>query len=103
MKKIKSGGDDSVQYEAVVGLDLNKSGEDDCTEGSVDDESDTDDEAESASKGFVNSRRPKNEDKEAKKLRKQGVKESQAEKRKEKVKKHIKKRKSNLGRAASKK
>jgi len=103
LKKIKSGGDDSVQYEAVVGLDLNKSGEDDCTEGSVDDESDTDDGAESASKGFVNSRRPKNEDKEAKKLRKQGVKESQAEKRKEKVKKHIKKRKSNLGRAASKK
>jgi len=105
LKKIESGGDDSVQYQAVVGLDLNTVDEhkqqvpiSSCDDSDSDEESIAD-----TSKGFVNSRRPKNEDKDAKKLRKQGVKESQAEKRKEKVKKHVKKRKCNAGKNSAKK
>ena len=92
LKLIKAGGDDSVQYEAVVGLDL---GKDD--KGQSDDESDNLDSEEGEAeeengKVFVSSRRPKHEDKEEKKLRKQAQKELKAEKRKDKVKKHVKKR-----------
>ena len=92
LKLIKAGGDDSVQYEAVVGLDL---GKDD--KGQSDDESDNVDSEEGEAeeengKVFVSSRRPKHEDKEEKKLRKQAQKELNAEKRKDKVKKHVKKR-----------
>ena len=103
LKKTQAGGDDSVQYESVVGLRPN---EDDAA-GSADEEpaqdsdnSESDEEEDESPKGFVSSRRPRNEDKEDKKLRKQAVKDSKADKRKEKVKKHVKKRKDQSGKKA---
>jgi len=103
LSKIKAGGDDSVQYESVVGLTLG--GQETPSNSSCEEEDSCSESGEDANerKGFVNSRRPKDEDKEEKKLRKQAVKESQAEKRKDKIKKHIKKRKEQSGRNQKKK
>jgi len=97
LKKMQAGGDDSVQYEAVVGLNINKPVAPPDEEDSDTDASESDTEGE-GSKGFVNSRRPRHEDKESKRIRKQAVREQKAEKRKDKVKKHIKKRKDQAGR-----
>jgi len=102
VKLIKAGGDDSVQYEAVVGLKLQKETEDDDEADSDAEDEDEEDEAKE-SKGFISSARPKNEDKDEKRLRKQKVRDSHAEKRKEKIKKHVKKRKEQAGRNATKK
>ena len=96
---MEAGGDDSVQYEAVVGLNTYQAKES-GSEVSCGEDSDSDS-AEEESKKFVNSRRPRHEDKESKKLRKQAVKDSKAEKRKDKVKKHVKKRKEQSGKKAT--
>lgn len=106
LKKMKAGGDDSVQYESVVGLNLKKeepeSDEDEDEEGDEEDEDGSEEEGErEGPKGFVNSRRPRDEDKESKRLRKQAVKGEKAEKRKDKIKKHVKKKKSQSGRNAT--
>lgn len=107
--KIAAGGDDSVQYQSVVGLDLPKPlqdehSEDECSEDddSNDGDDSCEDEAEST-KGFKSSRRPRDEDKDSKKERKQAVKDAKAEKRKDKVKKHVKKKKEQAGRSNTKK
>ena len=60
-------------------------------------------EGEEEGQKFVSSRRPRNEDKDSKKLRKSAIKEDKAEKRKDKIKKHVKKRKEASGRRAIKK
>lgn len=107
--KIATGGDDSVQYQSVIGLDLPKPlqvehSEDECSEDdeSNDGDDSCEDEAESI-KGFKSSRRPRDEDKDSKKERKQAVKDAKAEKRKDKVKKHVKKKKEQSGRGNTKK
>ena len=102
LKKTQAGGDDSVQYESVVGLRPNEedAANEEPVQESDDSESDGEEEEEDSPKGFVSSRRPRNEDKEDKKLRKQAVKDSKADKRKEKVKKHVKKRKDQSGKKA---
>ena len=66
-------------------------------------ESDEEEHTDQTKGGFVSTKRPKDEDPEAKKERKQAVKDAQAEKRKVKVKKHIKKRKTQTGKNATKK
>lgn len=101
--KIRSGGDDSVQYTAVTGLNVQE--EPDSEPSDIDgEESDTSEEdGDSCQGGFVNSHRPREESPESKKARKKAVKEAQAEKRKVKVKKHVKKRKEQAGRRAMKK
>jgi len=111
-KKFAKGGDDSVQYESVVGMQLRKGkqneeraidSEDESESGNEESSEDGENDEEEEQPGFVNSRRPRDEDKDAKKLRKQAVKDAKAEKRKDKVKKHVKKRKEQAGRSNTKK
>jgi len=84
--KSKEEGSSCLDYGAVTGLTGVDEDNSECQE----DESDIDD---VEGKGFVSSRRPRHEDKDAKAERKKAVKEAKAEKRKEKIPKHIKKRK----------
>jgi len=99
-KKLAKGKDDSVQYEAVVGLQL-KPGEQpeeanessDSDNESNSDGEDEEDGEEGEGRKYKSSRRPKDESNEEKRLRKLAVKEAKAEKRKTKVPKHVKKRK----------
>jgi len=88
IEKSKEEGTSCLDYGAVTGL---TGVEEDQAEGEGEVEgSDTE---EMEDRGFVSSRRPKNEDKEAKAERKKAVKEAKAEKRKDKIPKHVKKRK----------
>ena len=107
LKKIRAGGDDSVQYEAVVGLEVKAEEDQEDSDNDSGDsssaESEHSQEDGEESRKFVSSRRPKDEDKESKKLRKKAAQEDKAEKRKEKIKKHVKKRKEASGRRAIKK
>ena len=84
---------EGVEYCAVTGLneDVKHGDNDSCSNSSID--SDLEEEDDNASKGFISSRRPKEETKEEKAERKKAIKEAKSEKRKDKVPKHVKKRK----------
>jgi len=86
--KSKEEGSSALDYGAVTGLTGVE--EDDNSD---EEEGASDNEEEVEEKGFVSSRRPRQEDKEAKAERKKAVKEAKAEKRKDKIPKHVKKRK----------
>merc|ERR1711915_520898 len=76
--KIKAEGSDVVNYTAVTGVQVvTEEAEDDSSESGEESEDGEEDKA-----GFVNSRRPRHEDKDSKKERKKAVKEAKAEKRK---------------------
>jgi len=86
IEKSKEEGSSCLDYGAVTGLTG-------VEEDQVDDEADESETEEVEEKGFVSSRRPRHEDKDAKAERKKAVKEAKAEKRKDKIPKHVKKRK----------
>jgi len=85
--KSKEEGSSCLDYGAVTGL----AGI--VQQDNSDSESESSEKDEFPDKNFVSSRRPRNEDKEAKAERKKAVKDAKAEKRKEKIPKHVKKRK----------
>jgi len=91
--KSKEVGSSCLDYGAVTGLDVNDEVVEDGLEGDDGESDDGEDEEENVRQGFVSSRRPREEDKEAKAERKKAVREAKAEKRKEKIPKHVKKRK----------
>ncbi|KAF8786982.1 serine/threonine-protein kinase RIO1-like [Argiope bruennichi] len=102
-------GNDEALYHTVTGLqpqnteetvdpESNKTNSDE----SSDEDSDADDQ-ENKSKGFVNSRRPRDESPNTKKERKKALKEARREKQKTKIPKHVKKRKEKLAHQNSKK
>ncbi|GBM01382.1 Serine/threonine-protein kinase RIO1 [Araneus ventricosus] len=102
-------GNEEALYHAVTGLqpqnavetsepESNKTDSDNSSE----EGSDADEEGEK-SKGFVNSRRPRDESPNSKKERKKALKESRREKQKTKIPKHVKKRKDKLAHQNSKK
>ena len=86
--KRKEEGSSALDYGALTGLTGVE--EDDDSE-EVEGASDKEEEVEE--KTFVNSRRPRQEDKEAKAEKKKAVKDAKAEKRKDKIPKHVEKRK----------
>jgi len=87
--KSKEEGSSCLDYGAVTGLTGVEEDEDNESE----EGEDGGEGEEVEEKGFVSSKRPKNEDKDAKAERKKAVKEAKAEKRKDKIPKHVKKRK----------
>jgi len=87
--KSKEEGSSALDYGAVTGLTGVEEDDDSEEEEGASDKEEEDVEE----KGFVSSRRPRQEDKEAKAERKKAVKEAKAEKRKDKIPKHVKKRK----------
>jgi len=86
IEKSKEEGSSCLDYGAVTGLTG-------VEEDQVDDEAEESESEEVEERGFVSSRRPRHEDKDAKAERKKAVKEAKAEKRKDKIPKHVKKRK----------
>jgi len=94
IKKVKEGDSETLDYGAVAGL----TGRDEIMEDDegLDSEGGSDTNEEDVGKGFVSSRRPKDEDKEAKAERKKAVRDAKAEKRKDKTPKHIKKKKEKI-------
>lgn len=99
IERVKAGEADDV-YKKLLGLNCNQKLADDEHEESEEEKSG--DESSQASQSsdskskFVNSRRPRDETPEGRRLRKKAIKEDQAEKRKSKVRKHVKKRKEKL-------
>jgi len=86
IEKSKEEGSSCLDYGAVTGLTGVEEDQDD-------DEAEESESEEVEERGFVSSRRPRHEDKDAKAERKKAVKEAKAEKRKDKIPKHVKKRK----------
>eukprot|EP00092_Neocalanus_flemingeri_P021499 GFUD01023313.1.p1 GENE.GFUD01023313.1~~GFUD01023313.1.p1 ORF type:complete len:451 (+),score=177.27 GFUD01023313.1:1571-2923(+) len=94
--KSKEEGSSALDYGAVTGLTgvEEVEEEEEEEEGLEDEEGESNaDKDENVRQGFVSSKRPKEEDKEAKAERKKAVREAKAEKRKDKIPKHVKKRK----------
>jgi len=98
IKQSKSEGTEALNYGTVTGLN-NAKLDSESEDNSEDDSEEGDDEkCEDVEKpGFVSSRRPRDEEKEDKKLRKKALREAKAEKRKDKIPKHIKKKKDQAG------
>ncbi|CAL1269041.1 unnamed protein product [Larinioides sclopetarius] len=100
-------GNGEALYHAVTGLQPQNAEETtepepDKTDSEDSSEEDSDEEG-GKSKGFVNSRRPRDESPNSKKERKKALKEARREKQKTKIPKHVKKRKEKLTHQNSKK
>ena len=86
---LRAGG---VEHSAVTGLNVIQGGKQTASSSEAEQEEEEEGEEEER-RGFVFSRRPRQEDSQAKAARKKAVKDAKADKRKEKIPKHVKKRK----------